>query len=1143
MATPPEDPVMMEEDDSESFGDEPDEDAPDAPSLPDEDAPELPLSSDEESDDDMEEKQNWTEFIGPEGQVIAINMETKEVRQNTTLDEAAEAEEHLERMQKMQRRARRNSAIMGDAWGTTPLGRESTDVEMEYKTEAPTTVETITKQLESLKNTLKNLSDNGGELFGDETLSLLRTATSQITDVHSKLEDGSGQDNRNDVEALLDLQNVRWNFDNSFVHHYRSCSKKHPLDEWHYENWHINETKSRFPIPEDNQFAKISINLPKDIANQGLQKITIACTPKDYCFKLVQAAFKKCSSNKQMDVSDFILKVTGRNDYLLPEHHVYSYHYVRTCLRDQLELEMNLVRRPAILPPPEDEDDLPAIYRKKMSTDDGVISDTMYQEVEVGDDKKNILMSELHVPFRMNILGIDQVNASTFPRLKDFQISSVFVEAFLFNGVEIIPHSRSYTDDTALSTEPRWNRWMGGYSSHTLIDALPREVRMGFIVWGKTTGGENASRNVRLGWVLRPVVSHDGSVCTGLQDLRIWAFPKKSKKKHGGSREVNDDFIFRATTRENLSVRHPAILRVQLQTFVLPVVAPRMMQHREPNIRVVGSEINRITLDDHDEKEIQRLCSISTDVLYTLTKSDKALIWRMRHCLTRYPQLLPKFLQCVDWGNPDCKLEAHRLLYLWAPPYDLGNVLELLDAKYPDFVVRSYAVRCLRRLTDEDLQLYLLQLTQCLKFEADHDSALSRFLIERALRAPYVVGHYFFWHLKAELHEPTFAERFGVILEEYLSHCGRFSHELRKQSETLKRLEKVSAMIVQLKREEGLDDKPCMKEYEKELLKLNRKFFEPMGKFQVPLDPRWEATTLIVKKCRYMSSKMVPLWLVFKNADENGPPMYIMFKSGDDLRQDILTLQMLKIMDRIWLGEGLDMRLKPYKVIATGVNDNHEGVGMIEIVMGSNTTSGIQIDYGGTMGALKLNPLDLWVQDHNKSEAEYDRAVDNFVRSCAGYLVATYVLGIGDRHNGNIMVCKSGHLFHIDFGHFLGNFKSKFGVNRERAAFVFTPEMAFVIGGKRFRKSKRYHKFLEYCSDAYRIIRENAQILEMLFLLMVPAGMPELMIEGDIHYLRDKLFLNQSPEEADKHLKDEIDTSLSCTYRRFDNLLHTIKHG
>lgn len=58
---------------------------------------------------------------------------------------------------------------------------------------------------------------------------------------------------------------------------------------------------------------------------------------------------------------------------------------------------------------------------------------------------------------------------------------------------------------------------------------------------------------------------------------------------------------------------------------------------------------------------------------------------------------------------------------------------------------------------------------------------------------------------------------------------------------------------------------------------------------------------------------------------------------GDDLRQDLLTLQMLGIMDKIWKAEGLDLCLTPYKCIATG-----DEMGMIETVLDSDTTANIQ---------------------------------------------------------------------------------------------------------------------------------------------------------------------------------------------------------
>ena len=82
--------------------------------------------------------------------------------------------------------------------------------------------------------------------------------------------------------------------------------------------------------------------------------------------------------------------------------------------------------------------------------------------------------------------------------------------------------------------------------------------------------------------------------------------------------------------------------------------------------------------------------------------------------------------------------------------------------------------------------------------------------------------------------------------------------------------------------------------------------------------------------------------------------------------------------------------------------------------------------------------------DHNPSESALNNAIEQFSLSCAGYCVATYVLGIADRHSDNIMVKKNGQLFHIDFGHILGHFKEKFGIKREHVPFVLTHDIVAV---------------------------------------------------------------------------------------------------
>ena len=70
----------------------------------------------------------------------------------------------------------------------------------------------------------------------------------------------------------------------------------------------------------------------------------------------------------------------------------------------------------------------------------------------------------------------------------------------------------------------------------------------------------------------------------------------------------------------------------------------------------------------------------------------------------------------------------------------------------------------------------------------------------------------------------------------------------------------------------------------------------------------------------------------------------------------------------------------------------------------------------GVLGALVKDPVEKYLRRYNKTPAALDAARGLFSRSLAGYAVATAVLGVGDRHNDNIMMGQSGQVFHIDFG-------------------------------------------------------------------------------------------------------------------------------
>ena len=80
----------------------------------------------------------------------------------------------------------------------------------------------------------------------------------------------------------------------------------------------------------------------------------------------------------------------------------------------------------------------------------------------------------------------------------------------------------------------------------------------------------------------------------------------------------------------------------------------------------------------------------------------------------------------------------------------------------------------------------------------------------------------------------------------------------------------------------------------------------------------------------------------------------------------------------------------------------------------------------------------------------------------------THLLQIKDRHNGNILLDRDGHLVHIDFGFMLSNSPGNLGF--EAAPFKLPLEYVEVLGGV---DSEHYREFKRLFKDGFEAARKH----------------------------------------------------------------------
>uniref|UniRef100_A0A7S3G0V9 phosphatidylinositol 3-kinase n=1 Tax=Palpitomonas bilix TaxID=652834 RepID=A0A7S3G0V9_9EUKA len=734
----------------------------------------------------------------------------------------------------------------------------------------------------------------------------------------------------------------------------------------------------------------------------------------------------------------------------------------------------------------------------------------MHRQLESGPGKGMFRVRVLGAELRTEVEQVVTISGSSTIAALDTEKQELAVEVGLYYGGKALS-SVVYSRPVVAEAEPRWMQWV---ELDVPVHRLPRETKVCFTVVSAKSGrlqegrsGSVSQQNVKnIGWGARYLFGHDDYLIQGKRGLHLWP----GEKANPAGCAV--DYPFKEGGNH---------LFVEFDEYPLPVSyssAPPCV-----NVKTFG---RTDALDiPADELEVIRR-AVDTPFATRPPDNDRDVVWRYRHhiWMRQNPYNLPLLLLCADWTNPTDVAEVLEVMFRW-PNFPPTISVSLLDAPFSDTDVREFAVTRINKMGDHQFSMYLNQLTQALKYEPRHESALAQLLLVRSKKQPSIVGQIVFWNFRAEVTVAEYRDRFRLLLETISRYTKRrFRSSLFSQSQVMRDLLTVA---MRLKNQPKNSDRLGF--LRDELQKID---FPPT--FCIPLDSRVAARGLIVDKCKFMDSKKLPLWLVFKNADKDGPNIPIILKAGDDLRQDILTLQIISLMDILWQHAGLDLRLKPYKVVATGWEQ-----GMIEVVENAETVANIQKRFGGAMGAFLEEPIMKWLNHNRPATVSAEEVIENFVRSCAGYCVATYVIGIGDRHNDNIMVTKDGHLFHIDFGHFLGNIKRKFGIKRERAPFVFTPDFAYVMGKK---GAPAYTSFVNLCMEAYNVIRRNARTFFSLFSMMLETGMPELQRVEDLRYLESALNLGVSDEEAGKIMAKLIEESVSSSWTQLNFAIHIAAH-
>lgn len=560
---------------------------------------------------------------------------------------------------------------------------------------------------------------------------------------------------------------------------------------------------------------------------------------------------------------------------------------------------------------------------------------------------------------------------------------------------------------------------------------------------------------------------------------------------------------------------------------------------------------------------------VSEDEVWTVSRAFRDFVALQKMFLKRYAsRLLPKLpnkeekdlngmrttLQAYIKGLIECRFLADQseftqffrdfskdlnpLLVNRTANLPLGEAFLLLGPSITSAQIRAEAVK---RLHDEDsrsLITYILFLVSALRYEVPSArSPLLLFLLDAATHEnEFAVLLY--WHLtverRAENPSPIYAVALR-LLEERLSP--ELNRALSTQRTIMSKLAEVVQSVAASKRDR-------LEKIERLRAMLLGSVGAPLRVCDppliLPITPRVLTSGCVAETATLYKSALLPLgleWRIVRSSEESDldsetensnlvvqpdgtRTKRVIFKAGDDLRQDQMVTAFVVLIAGIFRTEGLDMRMCTYHVLATAATE-----GLIEVVPAAHNVAKVLEQYPGQEGGIRM-----FFMKHNRTAPQHAEAIENFIRSCAGYSVVTYFLGVGDRHLDNILVTEDGKLFHVDYGFILGADPKPLP-----PLMRITKEMVDAMGGF---QSAGYEQFLVHCVACFRILRRYSPLLLALFSLVGDA-LSGISNQTASPFLYQRLRLDLDDEQASAYMRQIINESVSSLFPQLMERIHS----